>query len=88
MAKKLYSIDIPVFATAYIKAKSRDKALEILREQLAGNVINTSEITTLISFEVLMESKDPTHKVTLSPIMTVASWEFMQEDLNPEKVFP
>jgi hypothetical protein len=88
MSKKLYSIDIPVFATVYIKAKSREKALAILREQLAGTGINTEELTSSFAFKALMESPYPEHNVTISPIMTIPEWEYIKDDPFIEKVYP
>lgn len=73
---KIYSIDVPVWATAYIRADSEEKAREIARG-LAGVTVEVPwPCTTGRPFdnrryeELLL---DGTYIWSLSPAMTVAS---------------
>lgn len=87
MSQKLYAIDVPVFATVYIKAKSRTKALATLRERVAGTELNTSEDTDSRTFLDIMDDPHPSSKITFSPVMTISDWDYMGEDLLVEKVY-
>jgi hypothetical protein len=84
----LYRVDVPVWATAYIKAESEEAAAAILKGQIAHETLEVptrgNEPFDGRSFEALLE--DQGYSWSLSPAMTVADWEFMKDDLSFEEV--
>ena len=71
---KLYSVDIPVYATMYIKADTPEQALDIARSKSDAWIMThePSENDLTVDTSMFEFIKDP---VTISPAMTVQDLE-------------
>ena len=82
---KFFSADIPVFVTAYIKASTKEEAHQIIKDLVAGAWIKVPDDFDDRPFSEVLADEDSNKDFTYSPAMTVASWEFMNEDLEIEE---
>lgn len=82
---KLFSADIPVFVTAYIKASTEEEARQIVKDRVAGAWIKVPDDFDDRPFSEALADEESDRNVTYSPAMTVAPWEFMNEDLEIEE---
>ena len=81
---KLYSLEISVFATAYIKAKSPEEALKLAQARLVKNGLYVDENATMFDgrpYDKLMSHS--IQDITVSPAMTVDHIHG-----EPEQVWP
>lgn len=71
MTKKLYSVDVAIYATAYIKAESFEEARRKIEDDFMPNGLELSGGPVCgMSYDALMANDDPTLEITLSPAMT------------------
>ena len=82
---KLFSADIPVFATVYIKADTEEEARQIVKDRVAGAWITVPDDFDDRPFSEVLADENPDSAITYSPAMTVAPWQFMNEDLEIEE---
>lgn len=82
---KLFSADITVFATVYIKADTEEEVRQIIKDRVAGSWIEVPDNFDDRPFSEVLADEDPDSAITYSPTMTVAPWEFMNEDLKIEE---
>jgi len=76
MAKKLYSVDVTIFGTAYIKAETEGGALAKASHALRGAAAEADDRILFDgrSFKDLMADDRTVFDVTLSPAMTVGDF--------------
>ena len=82
---RLFSADIPVFITVYVKTNTEEEARKIIKNRVAGAWIKVPDNFDDRPFSEVLADEDPDSAITYSPAMTVASWEFMHEDLEIEE---
>lgn len=72
MTRKVYSIDVPLWATAYIKADSPEEALKIAQAQARGYVeVSGAEPDSDVAISGLRTDDPELPDVSLSPAMTI-----------------
>jgi len=76
MAKKLYSVDVTIVGTAYIKAETADGAMALASHALRGAAAEADDCILFDgrSFKDLMADNRMAFNVTLSPAMTVGDF--------------
>ncbi len=89
MTQKLYSMEVALYTTAYIKAASPEEAKRKLEQQLLSSTIEVSEDSPYgficgWDYDRLLNIDDTAFDVTLSPAMTP---DHILSD-EPELVWP